>query len=450
VQIPNLTNAPAGGTITIPVLLNANGNENALSFSLNFSTSRLTYVSTASGSGAGAATILINDSEVASGRLGIALALPTDMTFPPGTQEIINVMFNVAVVTNNATTTISFTDQPIVRQLADSFGNILPAVYLGGTLSISSVDFEADVSPRPNGNKAVTVTDWVLIGRFAAGLDSPTNASEFQRADCAPRSSLGNGHITVTDWVQAGRYVARLDPLTPAGGPTSPQVQNMPRIVGATTASSDLDSRQVRISDTMLTAGQIGTVSVNLQAKGDENAIGFSLTFDPNLIFQGASLGSASTGATLNVNASQISSGRLGFVLALSSGKNFSAGANELIKVSFRAAPAAMGSHVLGYTDDPVLRETSDPAAGELPTDYVTGTIIIDPLPSLKIALDDQWVTLSWPLSATNYVLQEAESASVSDADWKGVTETPNIINTDKVINLPIDHSAKFYRLQRQ
>jgi len=54
-----------------------------------------------------------------------------------------------------------------------------------------------------------------------AGLDVPTNGSEFQRADCAPRSTLGDGAITIADWVQVGRYMTGLDPLTPAGGPTS-------------------------------------------------------------------------------------------------------------------------------------------------------------------------------------------------------------------------------------
>jgi len=66
----------------------------------------------------------------------------------------------------------------------------------------------------------VSITDWVEVGRFAAHLDIPMTPSEFQRADCAPRSTLGNGVLTVADWVQAGRYAVGLDPLTPAGGPT--------------------------------------------------------------------------------------------------------------------------------------------------------------------------------------------------------------------------------------
>src|SRR5436189_200772 len=85
-SFPNL---PMGGTITVPVLLRANGNENALSFSLNFSTSRLAYVSADLGSGAENAALFVNDSQSANGRLGIALALPTDVTFSPGTNELI-------------------------------------------------------------------------------------------------------------------------------------------------------------------------------------------------------------------------------------------------------------------------------------------------------------------------------------------------------------------------
>jgi hypothetical protein len=393
--------------------------------------------------------MFINDSQAANGKIGVALALPADSTFPAGSEELLRVTFNVGLATNNTSTIVGFEDQPIVRQLVDTAGNILPAVYLNGEVTIAAVEFEADVSPRPSGNKAVTVADWVLIGRFAAGLDSPTNASEFQRADCAPRSSLGNGHITVTDWVQAGRYVAGLDPLTPAGGPTGSQIVKTHRILGANAGSGDVSSRQIKAGDTTLTAGQTGTVTVSLQGHGDENALGFSLTFDPSLSYAGASLGNGGSGATLNVNASQISSGRLGFVLALSSGKTFAAGANELVKVSLRAPAAAVGSYIIGFSDEPVLSETSDSAASELASDYVSGTIIIDPLPSLRITQDLQNVTLVWPLSATNYVLQQADNASASAEGWTGVTVDSRTNGTDKAVSLPIEGAAKFYRLYR-
>ncbi len=52
-----------------------------------------------------------------------------------------------------------------------------------GTVTIAAADFEADLAPRPNGDKAVTITDWVLEGLFVARLEYPTNTGEFQRAD---------------------------------------------------------------------------------------------------------------------------------------------------------------------------------------------------------------------------------------------------------------------------
>jgi hypothetical protein len=80
-------------------------------------------------------------------------------------------------------------------------------------------EYKGDVAPRPFGNGSLSLADWVQNGRFAAGLDTPTAGSEFQRADCAPRATGGNGVISVADWVQAGRYGANLDPPTPVGGP---------------------------------------------------------------------------------------------------------------------------------------------------------------------------------------------------------------------------------------
>src|SRR5215475_2450405 len=215
------TNATANSTVVVPIVLTANGNENALGFSLNFDSALLSYSSVVVGSGASGATLLLNTSQTSSGKLGVLLALPTGATFTAGSQEAVEVSFIAAIVTNSSSTTIGFGDIPVKRELSDAPGNTLPATYTDGSVYIASVSFEGDVSPRPGGNQSVTITDWVLLGRYAARLDYPTNSSEFQRADCAPRSTAGNGAITVSDWVQAGRYAAGLDPLTPVGGPDS-------------------------------------------------------------------------------------------------------------------------------------------------------------------------------------------------------------------------------------
>jgi hypothetical protein len=84
-------------------------------------------------------------------------------------------------------------------------------------------DYEGDVAARANGGDgSVDVTDWVQIGRFAAGLDLVQTPLEYQKADCAPRATGGDGKIDVTDWVQAGRYAVGLDAPQSIGGPAGP------------------------------------------------------------------------------------------------------------------------------------------------------------------------------------------------------------------------------------
>jgi len=420
----------------------ANGNENALGFSLNFDPAVLTYASISPGSNAAGATLFVNTNQTAAGKLGVAVALPAEGTFATGTQQVIQVGFTPAIVTNATSAIISFGDVPVGRQLSDAPGNVLPATYGSGSVLIAAIAFEGDVSPRPTGNQDVTITDWVLAGRYAARLDYPTNASEYQRADCAPRESLGNGAITVTDWVQAGRYAARLDPLTPVGGPTT----DSPGL-----AFSGLGSRrtirQLQVADGLLVQNQVGNVSVNLTAVGDENALGFSLTFDPAASsFAGASLGSGAAGATLNVNTNQTGSGKVGLVLALPTGTAFGAGTRELVKVSLRASGSASGNYAVSFTNQPVPGEISDAAAHPLTAGYLNGTLAINPPPSLAISKTDQDITLSWPLWASNFTLQKAEN-TFPQMTWTNILGTVGLSNAEHVLTLPISGGMKFYRL---
>ncbi len=439
VQLPN-TNAASGGIVTLPVVLVANGNENALGFSLNFDSTRLTYTGATLGSGAPGAVLMSNASQINSGRLGLAVALPPGATFSPGAQQVVQVSFVAAVLSFSTSTLITFGDQPTPRQLLDTQLNTLAATYYSGSVLISAATaFEGDVFPRPNGDKSATLSDWLLMGRYAARLDYPTNAPEFQRADCAPRATLGDGAIKVTDWVQVGRYASGLEPLTPVGGPTN-------EIAGPGAGPSA--SRLVTVGGTMLIQGRTGTVGVTLAAQGNENALGFSLAFDPTLVsFAGASLGSAASGATLYVNTNQAASGRLGFALALGTGSSFAPGTREVVEVSFLASLSGSGSFTPSFGDQPVPREVSDAAASALPASYVNSTITINPPPSLQILLSGQNITLAWPLWGTNFVLQQASGAFSPSMTWSNLTVTPAISNDQSVVTLPLSGAAGFYRL---
>jgi hypothetical protein len=82
--------------------------------------------------------------------------------------------------------------------------------------------YEGDVSPRPFGNNIPSISDWVQVGRFVALFETPADGCEFQRADSAPAATLGDGRLTIADWVLAGRYAAGLSPLVCADGPPAP------------------------------------------------------------------------------------------------------------------------------------------------------------------------------------------------------------------------------------
>jgi hypothetical protein len=187
------------------------------------------------------------------------------------------------------------------------------------------VELEGDTAPRPSGNRILGISDWVQVGRFAAGLDTPnTQDGEFQRADCAPQTTGGDGRIGLTDWVQAGRYAAAIDAPQPASGPSGPvesvelaadiwlQVSRLAR-----TRLPD-QARRVLLTPIALEPSEIH-YAVKLQGRGDENAVAFTLEFNPGeLQFIGYALDYS---ATMQINKSE--RGRIGFALALPPGKAF-------------------------------------------------------------------------------------------------------------------------------
>lgn len=370
---------PQNGTLTLPIELVSQGNENALGFSLNFDPAVLTNPQVSLGSNAASATLSVNTIQAAQGHLGILLALPGGQMFPAGARQIAVVTFTIAANSSVTSTAVDFGDAPIRRQVADANAQTLTATYQGCSAITLQRGLEADVAPRPDGNGSVSVSDWVQACRFVAGLDTAAAGSEFQRADVAPRETKGDGLITVTDCVQAGRYAAGLDPAMPAGGPTSQSFLNPndQRLAKAATAAAD--GRRLRVAGTVLPRGGTSAVTIQLDARGNENAAAFSISFDPALLhFVSASLGSDASGALLNVNASQAASGRIGMTIALSPGQQMAAGLRSLVVLNFSAARGgntAMTS--LSFGDQPIKSQVADVDAFELGVEYLDAVIKI-------------------------------------------------------------------------
>ncbi len=435
------TSATGAGSVVVSIDFIALGTESGVGFTLDFDPSVLTYTGAALGSGASGGAPEINASQVASGRLGLGAAM-FNGTFSAGTNDVFDVTFQVAVVTNAVTTSLTFGGLPTGEQVSDPVPQALPAVYLPGTVVVSPTALEGDVSPRPNGNEVLGITDWIQEGRFVAGLDIVSNGSEFQRADCAPRGTLGDGQITVADWVQVGRYAVGLDPVTAAGGPTAPVSQTSD---GRQPSKSDL-SHSISLVP-MSQGAAMSSVAVELAAQGDESALQFSVTFNPALIqFVSASLGSGAAGAGLIQNTNAAASGSLGFVVGMLPPATFPAGTLQLVSLNF-APIAYSNTTALAFGDTPIPCQLVDSNTTVLTTSYQNSALTVGGLvwPTLSITQSANNVVLSWPSSATGFQLQ---ASSALDGGWSDVAVTPATNGASLSLTSPISTNAVYYRLK--
>jgi hypothetical protein len=298
------------------------------------------------------------------------------------------------------------------------------------------IGYESDVAPRPNGsnNGFITVSDWVQTGRFSAGLDTPNPPCEFQRADSAPRGSLGNGAITVSDWVQAGRYAAGLDPVTPIGGPTGPPLAPEKLAPGPSVEAES--ERIIRVVGDPFSAGQqVGSIAIEMDSQGDENALGFSVTFDPaKLSYVSAVAGSGAAGTSMNVNATQAAAGRVGVAMSHPAGASFTAGTKQLVVVTFNVASGASGSTVINFGNTPIFREIVSVAATELDGTYVPTTLNIvppsNPVPAIT-TLNPTAAAVGG--SAFPMTVNGSNFISGSVVKWNGVDRPTTLVNATQL-----------------
>lgn len=431
------TNVMGGTSFDVPVFLVANGNENTLNFSLNFNTQRLAYAGIALGNGAEDASLLPNASQAANGKLGVNILLPSGETFAAGTQEVARVTFLSAIQTGSQSvvTPINFTNQPINKLLFDAQGNKLATNFINGSITLSPTDYEGDVAPRTNGDRSLDVFDWAQVGRFVAGLDVVSNATEFQRADCAPKATSGDGQLKVTDWVQAGRYGAAIESATAVGGPTSPVAPTI--LTGG--------PRTLTVGSGSAVNGLNLAVPIILQSQGNENAVGFSVNFNPAVLkYLGTTKGSATTSATLNVNSNQVASGILGVAVALPAGNNFASGSQEVAKVNFKTLVSTTNTSV-AFSDAPVIRAVSDPLANELSASYSNSSLVVNSSPTLSIATADTNALLSWPIWATGFNLQSA--GTLIAPTWTNVPGNTQTNGSNISIAVPMFYQGGYFRL---
>jgi uncharacterized protein (TIGR03437 family) len=359
VRITNSSGTP-GSNVTVPIEMSALGNENTVGLSVVFDPAILTYQSSTRGSDA--TTLLRNENQAAQGRVGLAATVDQGQSFPPGNRQLATITFTVAANTNATSSSLSVGDQPISRQVVAPDASSLTAgtTFNGGSLSISTGGYEADVTPRPNGknNGTVNLQDFVQTGRFAIALDTPAAGAEFRRADCAPRETKGDNSVSLADYVQAGRFATGLDAVTTAGGPAGPASAAATSSVSGRARSTAREGRVSRIDSELRPNrnGDARVASISLQANGDENALGWSINFDPrDWSFAGAS--SPIARAQVLLNKTSAAEGRIGVALVLAPGESMAPGRQNIVDLEFTRLRVQAHPFVIGFGDEPIVRE---------------------------------------------------------------------------------------------
>ncbi len=233
--------------------------------------------------------------------------------------------------------------------------------------------FEGDVSPRPNGDNNVSVTDWVQVGRFAVSLDQIGGGTEFMRADNSPILTFGNGTIDVSDWVQAGRYAVGLDPLSLAAGPSSPVTPAASPTIELNTPTPRLPGRLQPVIRPTRESGVAGA-AIQFEASGGENGLAFTLRFDPRIV---TLVDASSDSATVILNRLRERDGMVAIALALPPGTSFARGLHHPLTLRFLYLPGREGQpFLLDFDDSLIPRQLVSVEARHLPLPIFTPTVI--------------------------------------------------------------------------
>ncbi|MGA2543407.1 MAG: hypothetical protein ABSG78_17795 [Verrucomicrobiota bacterium] len=97
-------------------------------------------------------------------------------------------------------------------------------------------------------------------------------------------------------------------------------------------------------------------------------------------------------------------------------------------------------------TSQLVKCEISDTLANPLPVSFVNETVTVNPIPSLAIALSGTNVVLSWPLWASNFLLQSAGGGTPPIVPWSNSPASVTA-SSSNFVTLPLTNPLQFFRL---
>jgi hypothetical protein len=141
------------------------------------------------------------NSNLVSGKLGLALALPPGATLPPGTNQVAVLQF-IASTSASGTVVVTLDDSVVTLQVADQLANALPTVYANGAVILpaqpalaatgmagglqlswpaTSGTFQVQTADSPLGPWTTVGLPIITNGANAAVTVSPTNQQQYFR-----------------------------------------------------------------------------------------------------------------------------------------------------------------------------------------------------------------------------------------------------------------------------
>jgi len=156
------------------------------------------------------AALTINPREVTNGRLGVLFDSSSPMAV--GARQIVRVRFNVAADAPAGSSTFSFGSSPTPRSWSSALGELLPASYTTGALTITPSNTSYRVGGRvftPSGGSLRNAVVSIIEAGATTRRSVSTNSAGYYEFD-----NVGGGR-TYTISVSSRRYKfnSRVEPI---------------------------------------------------------------------------------------------------------------------------------------------------------------------------------------------------------------------------------------------
>jgi len=164
--------APLGGVAVVPIHGQMVGNENSFRFTIQFDPSLLSNPQLLKGDDLPTASLSLDHSQSAAGRLGATLLLPAGRSITPGQQrELARLLFEVnPSAAAGGSSPVGFVDSPILRSIANTDNAPLTTLFVAGLVNFHAVTNRISVERLDDGS-------YYLILYGLAGRDYAIDAS---------------------------------------------------------------------------------------------------------------------------------------------------------------------------------------------------------------------------------------------------------------------------------